>query len=114
MLLTTQELNHIVSNLIQNAIEAVRDSGMGKRMIEVHVSVAQCICEFSIRDSGLGFSDDVLNQLRSGEVVTTKINGNGVGTKVARNLLTDVGGTIQFGNSRNGGAETFVQIPVSG
>lgn len=68
-------LTRVLSNLIHNAVDA---SPAGE---EVKVSVKDGTngVEITVIDRGMGIREDVLRTIQSGESITTKENGNGLG-----------------------------------
>ena len=103
-------LKQILLNLVQNAQEAVGDSGR----IEIHVGRAGPNVRIDVTDDGTGIPDDVLSQVFD-PFFTTKegANGAGLGLFTAAGLARSHGGRIAAANRADGGgARLTVEIPL--
>jgi len=68
--------------------------------------------EILIRDSGPGFSPEVLGRLGEPYVTTKAIyGGTGLGLFVSRGMVEAHGGLLVFGNHPGGGAEVIIRLP---
>ena len=65
-----------------------------------------------VRDQGPGFSPDALSRAYDPFYTTTE-GGLGVGLSHARHVVEDHGGRIHLRNSKGGGAEVEIALPVS-
>jgi PAS domain S-box-containing protein len=88
------ELHQLVSNLIDNAIEATPTGGK----IEISVTTREGDVLFSIADDGPGIEVDKLDQIFE-PFYTTKELGTGLGLWVAREIAEKHGGRIQVESS---------------
>ena len=96
-ILYKDEINYAFSNIIQNAIQHSKN--------KVSITIFYDLNELSIKitDDGNGFSRDILEKI--GEPYITKTTkGMGLGIFIAKNLIENVNGKIQFYNSLNGNA----------
>ena len=96
-ILYKDEINYAFSNIIQNAIQHAKN--------EITISISRDLEELSIKisDDGKGFSRDILDKL--GEPYITKSRkGMGLGIFIAKNLIENVDGKINFYNSSKGNA----------
>ena len=96
-ILYKDEINYAFSNIIQNAIQHAKN--------EITIAISSDLEELSIKisDDGKGFSRDILDKL--GEPYITKSKkGMGLGIFIAKNLIENVDGKINFYNSSNGNA----------
>jgi signal transduction histidine kinase len=92
------ELSRIISNLINNSIEAVAESGS----VHILVTAQEKYISISIQDSGKGFPPEVLANFGQVGLTVGKINGNGLGVSHAVKYIESVGGTIAARNSSHG------------
>lgn len=106
---SSQFLESIVINLIQNSIEAMNSRGsitLGCRSVSGSGDFV-----FTLRDSGPGITDDLLGKLLAGVTVTSsKVNGSGVGMSTVVAMLRQIGGTISGENLADGGFEWSILI----
>ncbi len=107
-------MSQVFDNLIQNAIEAMSESG-GR----LHVSVAsemnaaatawQTCVEF--RDAGKGISIDALHRIFD-PFFTTKPSGTGLGLSICHELVRAHGGEIHVESVEGQGTVVHVSIPL--
>lgn len=102
------QLQMIVANLVNNAIEAIVHGGCDRREIAIEHHVRDDEVELVVGDSGPGWPggpiDDVLLQ-------TTKPDGAGIGLYVVRTAVENHRGQITVGRSPLGGAEFRIRFP---
>ncbi len=97
-----------IRNLIHNGLDA---SGPGGR-VRLETQVADQRVAFWIRDSGCGMSEEELG--RAGEpFFTTKEPGRGMGLGLflTRNVVTRLGGSLDFRSVPGRGTEAIVTLP---
>lgn len=97
-----------IRNLIHNGLDA---GGLGGR-VRVRTMVERDRVEFRIRDTGKGMSDEELG--RAGEpFYTTKEPGRGMGLGLflTRNVVTRLGGALEFRRIPDSGMEAIVSLP---
>lgn len=106
------KLEQVLVNLINNACDA------GGRAIEVSAAAllrdGRSIVRIAVEDDGPGIADDVLPRLfRS--FVTTKLRGKGtgLGLRICRRIVEEMGGTISAANRAEGGACFEILLPVA-
>jgi signal transduction histidine kinase len=108
--LCSDSLSRILSNIVDNAIQACdRD-----RKIKINLSRSGDFAEITVQDSGRGIPDEILNRI--GEKGFSKRSseqapGSGRGVYSARKILDEVGGSIQFSSSALG-TLVSVKIPI--
>ena len=103
------QLNQVFLNLINNAAQAIKDSGtitVSTRADARHITV-------SIRDTGSGIPADVLPHIFEA-YFTTKPDGEGtgLGLAIARNIVNEHGGDIEVSSEVGVGTEFRVRLPV--
>jgi signal transduction histidine kinase len=105
-LIRSADFCRILSNLINNAIEAIENSGH----ITVFLLNADKNIEIRIQDNGKGIPDDILGKL--GELGKTygKPDGLGIGLHHAINTIDNWGGRLDIQSQE--GVETTVQITL--
>ncbi len=88
------DFKNVVSNLINNAVEAMGD-GSGKIRLELN-SENNTEIVLKIFDNGKGIPPKVLPLLTQKGMTFGKANGNGLGLYHAKETLTKLGGTIEI------------------
>lgn len=103
------EFNQILTNLVQNAIEAVPD-GTGRVRVGGGVDGGDIV--LSVKDNGPGIPKDVQARLFT-PFFTTKGPGAGMGLglTIVRHVVQSHGGTIRVVSAPGEGAEFVVRIP---
>ncbi|WP_180954068.1 PAS domain-containing sensor histidine kinase [Bacillus sp. M6-12] len=101
------QLKQVFINIIKNAIDAMPYGGE----INVEVMPASSELIISIRDTGLGMSEDQVKKL--GEpFYTTKEDGNGLGLMVSFKIVQDHNGTITIESAPNRGTQFNIAFPA--
>ncbi|MEM8540339.1 MAG: ATP-binding protein [Pseudomonadota bacterium] len=104
-------LQHVVVNLISNALDAMHDDE--RPNIDLKVVATKKQAKLIVRDHGPGLSDDVLKLLFD-PFFTTKDPGKGLGLglSISYNIVRDFGGNLSATNHDEGGAEFTVSLNV--
>ena len=91
------EIMYALGNIIQNAIF------YSKETVTVELNYLNANVKISIIDDGRGFSKDIIDKL--GEPYISKNNqGMGLGIFIAKNLIENMGGNLNFYNSKDSSA----------
>ncbi len=105
------QLVQVVTNLVQNAQQAVlgRDNG------RVRVRVGRELDRFvlSVSDNGPGVAPEMRGRLFE-PYATNKAEGTGLGLAIVQRIVVEHGGEITFQDSPEGGALFVVKLPLSG
>lgn len=101
------EFKRILSNLINNAVEAI--SGKGKVDIEVYVE--KKYINITIRDNGKGIPPDILNQLGKQKTTFGKTQGNGLGVYHAVKTVAAWSGELNIYSTLNVGTKVSILLP---
>jgi signal transduction histidine kinase len=103
------EFKQVLTNLIQNAIEAVPE-GTGRVRIGGRVEAEHLV--ITVSDNGPGIPLDVQGRLFT-PFFTTKGPGRGMGLglTIARRVVQGLGGTLQVTSAPGSGAEFVVRVP---
>ena len=96
-ILYRDEIVYAFSNIIQNAIF------YSVNTTKVELNYEKSITKITISDDGNGFSKDIIDKL--GEPYVSKNNqGMGLGIFIAKNLIENMGGKLDFYNSKDDNA----------
>ena len=102
-----RKLRQVLLNIVLNAIQA------SPRGSFVHLTVARD-CEGSritVRDEGVGMTPEVLDRIRK-PYFTTKEGGTGLGLAVARGLVEQHGGSLEFRSAPRTGTTVTILLPM--
>ncbi len=103
----------VLRNLIDNAIEAMRDSGIGDR-IQIRTFRADNTVKIEVSDNGPGIREEILKRIFD-PFFTTKEpgKGTGLGLSIVHSIITAHGGQIRV-YSREGEGTTFtISLPFA-
>lgn len=101
----------MMSNLINNAIEAVPENRRG--IVEVGFSIQDNNAVISIKDNGVGMSKDVAKSIMDGHLVeSTKKSGHGLGTKRIFENIKSIGGSLSIMSEEGVGTTFKITCPL--
>ncbi len=105
-----EELNQLVTNLVQNAIEAAPEQD-GR--VRVTGRAADGVLVLAVKDNGPGIDAAAMARVFT-PFFTTKGPGRGVGLglTIARRVVQSHGGTLQIASPPGEGAEFVARLPV--
>ena len=101
----------ILSNLAQNACEALRSRRDGRVILRVQPSMGSGI-EFAVSDNGPGLPKELRDSLFEPRA-STKPGGAGIGLAISRQLAIHLGGTLELVTTDASGASFRLAIPSS-
>ena len=106
----SSEIEQVILNLLNNAIQALSNSGTLQRRIAVEATGDGKSVQLSVSDNGPGVSPEFKSQLFE-LLSTTKQTGMGLGLWLCKHIVTRHGGSIQHGDGVGGGARFVIQLP---
>jgi|GEM_PF-2704314 len=106
-LISPVDLSRILSNLLNNAFESLIDY---EGLIKLEVVSSRGRINFSLIDSGIGMTSEVLNALSSG--FSTKKTGSGLGLSSSRKKIIELGGTFEIKSRPGGGTQIQFSLPL--
>jgi len=109
VLFSRQHLEHILWNLVTNAIEALCEGG-GR--IEISTRVSDDTVLLTVGDDGPGIEPSILNKVEE-PFFTTKPNGTGLGLSICRSLAWQYGGSLRIESTVGQGTRIHVVLPVT-
>jgi PAS domain S-box-containing protein len=105
------QLLQVFLNLTLNAFEAMSAMRPDARRLGIHAgSNGNGEIVVSVRDSGPGFPEGLVEQLFE-PFFSTKAEGTGMGLAISRSIIEAHGGTLSGENCDNGGACFTVRLP---
>lgn len=101
-------VEQVLLNLLRNAIEAIDEAGMHDGTVTVTSGLVQNMAQVSVRDTGPGIDANLAARL-FGQLVSTKVDGLGVGLRISRSLIeAQEGGRLWVESHSPGGVFHFV------
>jgi len=103
----------VIMNLINNATEAMKNMGHGKQLEIASGVIHDKNDKIFVRvsDSGPGIPPKIRERIFD-PFFTTKNDGTGIGLSLSQRIIMDHNGTIVAGESRWGGAEFTIELPL--
>lgn len=105
--LSAASLQRVVSNLVQNSVEA---SETGGRVMVATRSGADFV-SLLVADAGRGIPEEILARLGHEELTHGKENGNGLGLREARRLVDHTGGLMRIQSRVGVGTQIELRWP---
>ena len=108
------QLQQVILNLINNAIEAMSSAGDGPRDLVIHSGTDETQCVLvTVRDSGPGLDPKILDRLFD-PFHTTKPQGMGMGLAISRSIIEAHGGRLWATANDDRGATFQFTLPIGG
>ena len=101
------KLKRILSNLLNNSIEAIDRNGS----VKVEINDNEKVVTISISDNGSGIDEDTLSKLGKQQVTSKKEKGNGIGVISAAEELAKIGGSLKYSSNYGIGTTAVVALP---
>jgi GAF domain-containing protein len=100
--------------LVDNAVEAVRQVPLDRRVISVQTRIADGEVEIAVIDRGNGIPESVQKQLFKGKLEKpAKSRGLGVGLMMAQLIAEQYGGSVRIGSTGDWGTEMIIRLPLA-
>ncbi|NIA08738.1 MAG: GHKL domain-containing protein [Nitrospiraceae bacterium] len=109
LFLDREKLKQVVFNLVQNALDAVRDTEQGEVWVKAKSSETQLTV--TVEDNGPGLPPEIKDQIFE-PFVTSKAKGVGLGLAIVHRLIEGMGGKITFNGREDGGILVKVIVPL--
>lgn len=106
------ELEQVVLNLLQNAVDAMAHAAQRARGIQVATRCTEAGVEVAVRDHGSGLTPEVQAHLFD-TFFTTKPQGLGLGLSICRTIVESHGGRLWASNEADGGLTMRFSIPTT-
>ncbi len=105
------QIEHVLVNLVQNAIDAIRDAGTAGGTIRVRTARdSDGMVHVTVQDNGPGFQDRSPEQFFE-RFFTTKSEGLGMGLAICQAIIQADGGKIWAESPAKGGAAFHFTLP---
>ena len=106
------EIEQVLLNLLQNALDAMSDHEGRGRGIGVSTAHSGDTVEITVRDHGTGLAPEVEAHLFD-TFFTTKPQGLGLGLSICRTIVESHGGRLWATNEATGGLSMHFTLPLS-
>jgi signal transduction histidine kinase len=106
------EIEQVILNLLNNAIQALANSGTLQRRITVEAIKTGKSVQLSVSDNGTGVVFEFKSHLFE-LLSTTKQTGMGLGLWLCKHIVTRYGGSIHYEDALGGGAKFVIELPSS-
>ena len=108
----SSEIEQVILNLLNNAIQALGNSGTLQRRIAINATKDEHFIHLSVSDNGAGVPDEFKSHLFE-LLSTTKQTGMGLGLWLCKHIVTRYGGSIHYEDAAGGGARFVVKLPAA-
>lgn len=103
-------LIRVFNNLINNALDAIREAKDGRQgIISIVIKIDQDRCRVTLTDNGVGIDPEQMPRIFDPQF-TTKAQGSGLGLAMVRGILEQFGGTIEARSDGIRGAAFTLQL----
>lgn len=106
------QIVQVLTNLVQNAVEAVRGLRTPKVFVDVELEGDTRVA-ISVRDTGPGVAVELTPRLFE-PYATTKVQGTGLGLAIAQRIAVEHGGELAYVGEPGSGATFRLILPVRG
>jgi C4-dicarboxylate-specific signal transduction histidine kinase len=112
ILVNPSEIEQVILNLVNNAAQALANSGTLQRRIVIEAIKVGKSVQLSVSDNGPGVLADFKSQLFE-LLSTTKQTGMGLGLWLCKHIVTRYSGSIHYEDAIGGGAKFVVELPAN-
>ncbi len=110
VMLTRDNLRHVLFNLLENAFHAMPEGGT----VTVRArDTGNGFVQMTVEDTGCGIPADILPSIFD-PFFTTKEGGTGLGLSIVQKILLDSGGAIDVRSRQDGGTVFTLKLPTRG
>lgn len=106
------QLQQVILNLMQNSIEAMKETEHRNRRIEISTRpVDETAIEITVCDTGPGFSKEIITKVFK-PFFTTKAHGRGMGLAICRSIIEAHGGQFTINPNTNSHSWIRFTLPI--
>jgi signal transduction histidine kinase len=105
-----EEMNQVLTNLIQNALDAIRRDGTG--WVRVSGKVEGDMVVLSVEDNGAGVKPEDRAKIFTPFFTTKEVGvGMGLGLTIVHRVVRSLGGTVSVNSQVGAGTEFVIRLP---
>lgn len=109
------EIQQVVINLVNNAMDAILEGNVDKREILIKTRTGPKIVALVISDTGCGMNEETRRRLFEPFYTTKDIGkGTGLGMSIAREIIESYGGEVEVRSSVGRGTRILIKFPRGG
>jgi len=109
-----EHFHRIVTNLVRNAAQAMRQDSVGPRDVIVRAARFETRCEIEIIDHGAGVRENLRDRLFEPFVsAAPEAGGTGLGLAIARELTRAMGGELELTRTGAEGSTFKITLPAA-
>lgn len=113
VLAAPQQVQQVLLNLLQNALDAQVENGNPDHTIDVQLQHANDACTVSVRDAGCGLDKKHFAHLFE-PFFTTKAEGLGLGMSLSKSIIESFGGVLSAQTNEDGpGLTVWFRLPAA-
>lgn len=107
------QIQQVLLNLIQNAMDAMQENDPGKRRIQIQSKTPDInTIEITVKDTGPGFAKDLAHKVFE-PFFTTKAHGRGMGLAICRSIIEAHGGQFVINPNINNNSWIKFILPLN-
>ena len=106
------EIEQVILNLVNNASQALANSGTLQRRIAIEAINTGKSVQLSVSDNAAGVPADFKSELFE-LLSTTKETGMGLGLWLCKHIVTRYSGSIHYEDAIGGGAKFVIELPLN-
>jgi putative PEP-CTERM system histidine kinase len=105
----SEGLSQVLRHVIQNALEAIAESGR----VELRIETEGTLGVLRVIDDGPGMSAEFIRDTLFRPFGTTKKSGYGIGAYQARELIRRMGGRLEVASTVGAGTQVSIYLPLA-
>lgn len=109
VLIDPVQFKRMISNLLNNAIEAITEQGD----VTVRLEKNQAHARIYLQDTGKGISSDVLEEIKKGGISLNKEGGTGIGISSSLDLIKKCDGHFDMISNVGEGTTVVIDLPIA-
>jgi signal transduction histidine kinase len=108
----------VLNNLVSNAIKFTGNDGVISIALKVtDNSLTTQVLEFCVADSGIGISDESMNEIfypfvQANQSTTREYGGTGLGLQISKSLIENLGGEIWVESQEGSGSQFYFRLSL--
>jgi signal transduction histidine kinase len=109
-----EHLHRVVTNLVRNAAQAMRQEGIGQKQVIVRAARFETRCEIEVIDHGRGVPETLRERLFEPFVsAAPEAGGTGLGLAISRELTRSMGGELELMRTGAEGSTFKITLPAA-